>query len=61
MAIKRKSVVYRESDTEPGVYEYRSDRIEVIKQSDARLWNVKAVEKLDQMYERLGVPQKWRW
>lgn len=29
-------------------------------QSAASIWNVEAIQKLEQMYERLGVPEKWR-
>lgn len=52
--------VYEESEDEPGFYVYRSDLERTILDADAHAWNVEAVRKLDQMYERLGIPKKYR-
>lgn len=60
MSDEKKESIYVKSKTHPGLYEYRPEIADEIRKRDAHLWNVEAVRKLDEMYDRLGVPQGLR-
>lgn len=61
MALKLKFGVYQKSIDSPGIYEFRSDQVDAIREFDDWLWNEDAVQKLEDMYERLAIPQGLRW